>query len=397
MIEPIAITVFIICVLLIAHSYVFYPFLLKIFSANKNENKILFAGSELPDVIIFMAAYNEEKVIADKINSVIQSDYPQGKIQLWIGSDNSTDHTNAIIEDYASKLNWIKFFPFHERNGKTGIINFLNRKFLENFPESERAKMVLILTDANVFFDKHCIRNLSKHFRNDAIGQVGANILNSGLRVDGISEQENSYIQRENEIKYQEGLFEKMQGAFGGCYAIRAHLLPIVPSNFLMEDFYISMSVLANNYASIFAKDAVCYEDVSNEVTEEFKRKTRISTGNFQNLSVYWSLLFRFDTNAFFFFSHKVLRWITPFLMILCLFASAMLTHLTLFRWLFITQLLLMIFPLIDLLLKRLGVHIRLLRLIAYFYSMNLALIYGFYKYIIGVETSAWTPTKRNL
>src|SRR5690606_33586008 len=99
------------------------------------------------------------------------------------------------------------------------------------------------------------------------------------------------------------------QGAFGGCYALRASYFPVVPSSFLMEDFFISLSVLQKRKQAIFEPKALCTEDVSNEVTEEFKRKTRISAGNFQNLQAYSSLLLRFDFNAFCFFSHKVLRW----------------------------------------------------------------------------------------
>jgi cellulose synthase/poly-beta-1,6-N-acetylglucosamine synthase-like glycosyltransferase len=397
LIELITISVFVLGVFFIAHSYIIYPLLLKLISKKSKENELFFEQQGLPQVVVLMAAYNEQKVIAQKMESIINSEYPEGKIQLWIGSDNSTDNTNSIVQEYAEKYSWIKFSPFYERNGKTGIINFLNQNIDEVFSASEKEQLILVLTDANVIFDKYCIQHLAKQFKNANVGQAGANILNVEVKNDGISEQERSYVQRENEIKFHEGKFGKMQGAFGGCYAIRAALLPQVPSNFLMEDFYISMSVLSKRKDAIFIKEAVCYEDVSNEVIEEFKRKTRISTGNFQNLSRYWPLLFRFDLNAFFFFSHKVLRWITPLLMLVCLVTSALLLHLTLFRWLFAAQLLLMIFPLIDLLLKGLNIHIRWLRLIAYFYSMNIALVYGFYKYIIGVKTSAWTPTKRNL
>jgi hypothetical protein len=104
--------------------------------------------------------------------------------------------------------------------------------------------LVLVLTDANVFFEQETLFELAKHFKNPLVAQVGANILNSGLREDGISIQEQSYIQRENYIKHLEGLSGTMQGAFGACYAIRASYFPEIPANFLMEDFYISMHVL---------------------------------------------------------------------------------------------------------------------------------------------------------
>jgi cellulose synthase/poly-beta-1,6-N-acetylglucosamine synthase-like glycosyltransferase len=89
-----------------------------------------------------------------------------------------------------------------------------------------------------------------------------------------------------------------------------------------MEDFYISMSILSQGKKAISEFGAICHEDVSNDITEEFKRKTRISTGNFQNLSVFWTRLFRFDAVAFCFYSHKVIRWKGPFI-ILLMFSAA--------------------------------------------------------------------------
>ena len=65
---------------------------------------------------------------------------------------------------------------------------------------------MIILTDANVYFEKNTITKLVRHFSDEKIGLVGANILNIGIKKDGISMQEKSYIQRENLIKYYEGI-----------------------------------------------------------------------------------------------------------------------------------------------------------------------------------------------
>ena len=132
MIELITISVFVLGVLLIAHSYVIYPLLLKLISKKSKENELFFEQQGLPQVVVLMAAYNEQKVIVQKMESIINSEYTEGKMKLWIGSDNSTDNTNSIVQEYAEKYSWIKFFPFYERNGKTGIINFLNQKILQS-------------------------------------------------------------------------------------------------------------------------------------------------------------------------------------------------------------------------------------------------------------------------
>ena len=247
------------------------------------------------------------------------------------------------------------------------------------------------------FFEKNTLTALVKHFANPAIGQVGANILNTGLSDKGISKQEKSYIQHENKLKYREGLLGLMQGAFGGCYAIRASLWPSIPKGYMMEDFFVSMDVFAQKYQAILALEAVCFEDVSDEVAEEFKRKKRISIGNFQNLTFYRKLLTNFDLLGFCFWSHKGLRWFSPLFLVVCFVTSAFLIDIPIYHlFLFVQIMFLMSIP-IDKVLKTLGLNLKIVRSIAYFYQMNLALVFGFWQYLKGTESSVWTPTKRNI
>jgi hypothetical protein len=220
------------------------------------------------------------------------------------------------------------------------------------------------------------------------------------MSEEGISFQEEAYIKRENIIKDREGLiWGTMMGAFGACYAIRKEFFVAIPPNFLMEDFFVTMGVIKNKKQSISDLDAKAYEDVSNLVQEEFKRKVRISAGNFQNLFYYKALLLNpFSGAGFSLWSHKVLRWISPFLLIISFCTLAVLQFQNLFYTvLLFLHIFLMLTPFIDWLLKRLKLHNFAIRLAAYFYIMNLALLIGFIKYIRGIKTNAWSPTQRNI
>lgn len=393
------IILFALSTLSVAHSYVLYPLLLQFLSKFRKQNQIFFElnSTDLPKIIIVLSAYNEQKVISRKIESIVTANYPKNKLQLWIGSDNSTDSTVSIIQSYQKEYPFIRLFNYKDRNGKAGVLNRMRNIINEEYKPEQLEKMILVLTDANVFFSPQMLYELAKHFKNQDIAQVGANIQNSGLRDDGISLHEKNYIQRENRIKFYEGLFGVMQGAFGGCYAIRASYFPAVPPYFLMEDFFISLSILQKRKQAIFEPKALCTEDVSNEVMEEFKRKTRISAGNFQNLKAYWKILFRFDFNAFCFLSHKVLRWLSPLFLLLSFISALFLFRYDLFKLIISAQLLLFASPLIDLLLKKANVHIKIIRLSAYFIQMNIALANGFLKFMQGIKTSIWVPTKRNI
>ncbi len=375
----------------LVHSYVVYPVLLKLFAGKLALPARKPLEEPLPRVAVIMAAYNEEKVIEQKIRSVFNTEYPSDRLEMWIGSDGSTDATDAIIARLIAEGKTIHFRRFGGRNGKSNILNSM---------APEVTADILIPTDANIVFEPQTIPQLIRHFSDTQVGLVGANIINTGMRQDGISHQEETYIRRENYMKYYEGvLWGTTMGAFGAAYAIRRSLFPEIPKNYLMEDFYITMYVIQKQYKAICDLDARAFEDVSNLVEEEYKRKVRISAGNYQNLSVYWRMLFKPLSGAgFSFWSHKMLRWMGPFFILTALIASACLWDKNLFyRLAFIMQIAGVLSPFIDRLLKRMNIHTFALRLVAYFYLMNLALLQGAIKYMRGIRSGTWNPTQRNV
>lgn len=372
------------------HTYILFPLILKLIVKGKQVNSILYSDFDLPNVTIIIAAHNEEKVIKQKIESTFNTSYPNDKIEILIGSDNSNDTTNAIINKYQLENSNLHLIEYKKRQGKSYIINDLVKK--------SKAE-ILIFTDANVFFEPTTIYELVKHYKNDRVGQVGGNIINTNIKKSGISYQEKNYLDWEKEIKNNEGLiWGTMIGAFGGCYSIRKSLYKNVPQVYLMDDFYISMNVLEMNKKAIFETKAICYEDVSDKITEEFRRKIRISAGNYQNLFTYKHLLFKPNFGLIFsFFSHKILRWKTPFFIIIALILSFILgKDIELYRNLFLFQVGIFVILPLDLILRKLKVYFKPFRFITHFISMNTALLIGFFKFIFGIKKSVWKPTERN-
>jgi cellulose synthase/poly-beta-1,6-N-acetylglucosamine synthase-like glycosyltransferase len=379
----IAYLIFTISVLGILHTYFFYPIFLTLFAGNKTskvEENTSFK------VAVLIAAYNEEKVIGLKIESILNSSYPQENITVYIGSDASTDQTNSIIETYSKKYTNIHLINFPGRTGKAGIINQLALDCKEEF---------FILTDANVIFEKNTIKELVKYFVDPDVKQVCANIQKISEKNISIQPIEKNYLNLENRIKSLESdTWQLVIGAEGGCYAIRKDSYNPVPKNFFMDDFYITMGVLNKGGKVLFANEAICYEDLPSQSSEEFKRKVRISIGNYQNLSVYNHLLWPFwKPLGYAFLSHKVLRWLTPFLLMSMYGSSLILAlHSKLFLLLTLVQFVFFALPMFIPFLN----NIKPLLFIAHFYNMNYALLKGFMIYLKGVKSSVWEPTKRN-
>ena len=374
--------------LLILHTYVFYPLFMILIFRNSNHNQLLFySDDELPSIAILIAAHNEEKVIEKKILSVFNTNYPSSKLKIFIGSDASTDRTDEIISNLTNTYSNIEFIKFKGRVGKISIINHL---------QSLCDESVLILSDANVIFKQNTIFELVKYFKDSNVGLVSANIIKESSNNDGISYQEKKYLNFENKIKASESYaFNFIMGAEGGCYAIRNNLFSKVPSNFIVDDFFITMQVLERKNYALLNNLAICIEDVTTDISSEYRRKVRISSGNFQNLFFFKHLLFDFSSICFAFWSHKVLRWLTPFFIFICLFSSVFLIpYHKFFIWISCIQLLLLLFPLFNYFFKFNNVF---LKFIAHFYLMNFALFEGFIKFIKGIKSSIWEPINRNV
>lgn len=391
----VAVVLFWLSVLAIVHSYVVYPLLLQVLVklTGKSWRPVMYPEAELPVVHVLIAAYNEEGVIGNTLEALLLSDYPKDKLKIYVGSDNSTDNTNDIIRIFREEHDGVEVRIFTGRTGKIRIINTLYDD-LQAGPDD-----LLLLLDANIMLQSDTLRKLVNGFSDPKVGLVAGNILNSGARKDGISIHEKTYITGENKLKFNEGiLWGTMMGAFGACYAVKAGLYTKVPPHHKVDDFFVTLKVLAKGYKAVMAPDAIAYEDVSNDIWEEFRRKVRIATGNFQNLWALAGLLWPpYKPLGFSFLSHKVLRWKGPFFLI-----TAYLCNLWLFntndfyKWMFLLQNLLLIVPVIEILFQRLGLHLVPLRFVTYFYSMNAALLLGFFNYLKGDSENVWEPTKRN-
>lgn len=393
---------------LIFHTYILFPAILQVLSSSREQDEDEKEGSEqiskndLPSLSVLIAAYNEEEVIEEKIRSVLQSDYPTQKLEILVGSDNSSDRTNEILFKLEKENQQVKVRILKERTGKPQVINLLTE---------QATGEILVITDANVMLDPSSLSILAASFRNKDIALVDTRMINASLKKDGISHQEKFYNGREVRIKNQESiLWGSMMGPFGGCYAVRKQNYTPVPSHFLVDDFYVNMSVLKQGYKCVSNIKAKVYEDVSNDRREEFRRKKRISAGNFQNLGKFKSLLLsRRPGVAFCFLSHKVIRWVVPILALLTLATSLYLGltrmqdasgSLPLFENLYLlfalVQIIFIAIPLIDQILRKIGIHVLPLRFVSHFVLMNLALLAGFLRYIGGIKSNVWQPTRRN-
>ena len=371
---------------LILHTYVAYPILLFILEKLSSKKEIIPDREYKPKVSVLMAVHNEETVLKEKFKALYESDYP---VEVIVGSDASTDNTNSILSEMKVLYPDLRILEYNKRLGKPAIINRLSE-----ISSGE----ILVITDANVIPEKRTIRQLVSNFSDSSVGLTDSRLVNRGMKKDGISAPEIVYINIESKMKNIEGrLWGRMMGPFGGFYAVRKSCYEPNPGNILADDFRICMNVIGKGEKAVSDPGAIVYEDVSNNIMDEFRRKVRISAGNFQNLRQFKRLLLRpFSIWSFCFISHKVIRWITPLLWLLMIIMNVLLIDKSFFYMLlFILQVIFIILPAFDILLKKFKIHLVPLRFFTHLCFMNLALFVGFIRFLGGINSGIWTPTKR--
>jgi poly-beta-1,6-N-acetyl-D-glucosamine synthase len=377
---------------LIIYPYAIYPIILKLMICNKhniaaytriddNLNEDMF-----PMVTLFIAAYNEESVIAGKIENSFSLSYPCHKFEVIVGSDGSTDSTNYIVNQYSLKYPNLKLLPFPERAGKVNVIN----KGI-SFCSGD----IIVLSDANAIYNINSINNIIWHFFDETVGCVaGEKRINHPSNGTDIAQNEGIYWRLESFIKQGECKIKTVIGADGALYAIRKGLFQLLPEDTSVDDFLLSMLIVKQGYKISYEPEAYSYEETGNSLQDEFRRKVRIAAGNFFNLK-YLSVFFSFNIISFLFVSHKFLRWISPFCFIL-------LTVLLLSNLSVMIFQLLLFFLVISYVMAYYGyiaqsknwVTVKVINILTYFYLTVLAQLVGCWKYVKGAQKAIWETVR---
>jgi cellulose synthase/poly-beta-1,6-N-acetylglucosamine synthase-like glycosyltransferase len=372
------IIVFVVSATAIVWSYGFYPLLLALVSSRRHNQP--HDPTDWPSVSVLISVYNEEKHIVTRIENLLALDYPHDKFEILIGSDGSTDRTNELVRTFPDPR--VKLHAFEQRGGKPSVLNRL-------VPQARSE--LLVFSDANAMFESDTLQKLARHFANPNIGGVCGRLV---LHGDGSQTDEGPYWKLETYLKTRESALDSCLGANGAIYAIRKPYWPRIPDNTFVDDFVIGMRVREGGHRVIYDTEAVATEELPQSVGHEMTRRIRIGAGDFQALFLCWrSLLPWRGFYSIAFWSHKVLRWFAPFLMIAALVSNIALLSYPLFAVLLALQLAFYCLALLGAVIRRR--KIVLFSAPYYFVTINLALLFGFFRFITGTQQAAWKRTAR--
>lgn len=335
-----------------------------------------------PSVTMAVSLHNEEKLIGQRIDNFEALDYPTDKKELLLGDDCSADRTRAIIRERMARNPRIRLVEFDSHQGKTAVINQI-------VPQATGE--VIAFTDANTFWERDALRRMARHFADARVGSVsGRLVLRSATGVN----TDDAYWQYETLVKRREGDLGVVLGAPGGIYMLRKTLFQPLKSDVIqIDDFIWPVSVYWQRYFGVNEPDAVAHEEAAPHVEAEFRRKVRIGTGDFRAFYECRRLLLPWmGWVSFAFWSHKVLRWFAPFLLLAVLISNAFLLDAPLYRVLFGLQAGFYALGGLGWLVSRQS-HLgaKICRVPYYFLGSNLALLVGFCKCATGRQKAAWS------
>lgn len=296
--------------LLAIHPYTIYP--LSLWLMPRTRVKPPPENWRRPTIAICMSAYNEERVIVAKVESLLAmvADYGPATINIYV--DGSSDRTAELLEPYRDR---IRLIVSAERRGKTA-----GMKDLVQGVDAD----ALAFTDANVVVPADALTNLALALADPDVCCASARLLYSNRTETGVSASGAIYWNLEEFIKSLETETVGLIGVDGALFVITREAYSAPPDE-LIDDLYVSMSALLTGKRVVSAQSVMVEERGAVRLSEEFHRKARISCQAIRVHRALWPRLRAASPLILYcYMSHRFLKWLTPFSLMgagLCLLA----------------------------------------------------------------------------
>jgi len=375
----------------------------------------VFKNSKItPYITLIVAAYNEERVINEKIKNTMEIDYPKDKLEIIVASDASTDKTNEIVESFKLKVEsevnknekWklenggtypkILLNAQAERKGKSAALNDTVLRIAKGD--------IVIFTDATTFLEKDAVKKLVRNFSDKRVGAVCGKVFYTNPDDSSISRSEGIYWKYDEFLKKKEGKIGVLPFVSGPFYGLRKDLYtPVQPH--LPDDSVSPLGVYKKGYQVVFEEEAVAYERMASTAEGEFRIKSRGVVRELGAIISFKELLnpFKHPLLSWVLFSHRLLRWSVGFFLVLIFALNVFLLDKPFYLAFFLIQVIFYLFALVGFLLERYQLPItnnhllqanRILSLPFYFSLVNIAALWGIIKFLSGKKQSTWKPVR---
>ena len=292
----------------LAYIYAGYPLMVWLLAQLRRRDVVREPWSGNVSVVI--AGYNEAARLPAKLDSIFASTIAERIVEVLVGSDGSDDDTAAVLSAYPDPR--VRLVHFDQRRGKPAVLNDL-------VPQCQGE--VVVLTDARQSLDPDGIARLCARLADPAVGVVSGDLMFRTSDDDTTAAKGmGAYWAYEKLIRKSEAAFRSVPGATGAFYAIRRELFRPVPKNTLLDDVVIPMQAVEQGYCCVFEDGAIAWDAPSQSTRQESIRKRRTIAGCAQLITNQPRWLLPWKNPIWWeFVSHKLLRLVSPLLLVLAL------------------------------------------------------------------------------
>jgi glycosyltransferase involved in cell wall biosynthesis len=214
-----------------------------------------------PSVALVVSAHDEEAVIGRRVENLLELDYPPENLEIVVASDGSTDRTDAIVEEIASRELRVRLLPC-PREGKVAA---------QHRSVRETSSDVLAFTDANTEWKPEALRKLVRNLADPEVGYVCGQLrLESpdGANLEGL------YWRYEVWVREQESACSSITAGNGAIYAVRREAYVEDDPKF-GHDFGFPYLMEQAGRRAVYDPEAVAVEKPASEPEDEYGRKVR--------------------------------------------------------------------------------------------------------------------------
>jgi len=369
----------------VVYSYVLYPFVLMMLPMRRRVGAADEGSpSQVPQMTVIITVHNEEARIVRKLANTLGLTFPEGALEILVASDCSTDGTDALVESYGER--GVRLIRAPERRGK---------EFAQSLALASATGEIVVFSDVATVIPPDGLLRIAGAFRDPAVGAVSSEdriVAPSGQIVG-----EGLYIRYEMWLRRLETRVKSLVGLSGSFFAARRSVCadwdPRLPG-----DFNTALNCVRAGYVAVSDPAVVgVYSSIQDE-SLEYNRKLRTVL---QGITTVWYRReflnpVRHGLFAFQLWSHKILRWMVPWFLLIHLGSAAWLAAggSALYAGALVGQMIFYMVVLAGQLSSRLRMR-TLVRIPWFFIQANAAIAHATMAFLVGRRMDIWQPSKR--
>ena len=300
------------CVTLVSYTFVLYPLLLMLL-AQRGRWPERRSEPFVRTVSVIVAAHNEQDRLEARLQDLTAQLAGAGlEGEVILVSDGSTDGTAEIARRFGTPVRLIELAT------NVGKAEALNRGC------AAARGQILAFGDVRQQWAPDALQQLVANFADPAIGAVSGDLVIEA--EPGIIAGVGLYWRYEKAVRRLESRVHSTAGVSGSICAVRRELFHPIPPGTILDDVYWPLRVVMRGFRVVHDESALAYDRLPTRAHDEFRRKVRTLCGNYQLMARLPSLLLPWHNPICWqFISHKVLRLLTPWALLVLLVTSAFL------------------------------------------------------------------------